>query len=165
MKWLLGVLTTTGFVDMTLSIFAQEGIDVPRVYTAEQAIAGEREVQNNAFGRCPDCHANGLAGRHGDPSEQPPLSVLPEVTQTLIHNGGQVPQRAGQQFMQRWAKRSTKALSADMRRRFSGPLSEETQLNIMAYILKLNGALPGSQALTASTDVQINRLTSGPQVQ
>jgi hypothetical protein len=47
----------------------------------------------------------------------------------------------------------------------SGPLSEETQLNIMAYILKLNGALPGSQALTASTDVHINRLTTGPQVQ
>jgi hypothetical protein len=41
MKRLLGVLTTTGFVGMTLSIFAQEGIDIPRVYTAEQAIAGE----------------------------------------------------------------------------------------------------------------------------
>jgi hypothetical protein len=45
-----------------------------------------------------------------------------------------------------------------MRKRFAGPLSEETRLNIMAYILRLNGALPGSQALTESTDVPIHQL-------
>jgi hypothetical protein len=45
-----------------------------------------------------------------------------------------------------------------MMNRFSGPLSEETQLNIMAYILQLNGALPGTQPLTRSTDIQIGTL-------
>jgi hypothetical protein len=149
MKWLLGIL---------MAIVAQESNDMPRVYTAEQATAGEREVQNNMFGRCSDCHANGLAGRNGDPDELPPLSTIPEVTQTLVRNGGKVPQLAGPKFMQRWATRSTKDLSADMRRRFTGPLSEESQLNIMAYILQLNGALPGSQPLTKSTDVPMNQL-------
>jgi hypothetical protein len=47
--------------------------------------------------------------------------------------------------------------------RFTGPLNEETQLNIMAYILQLNGALPGPQPLTRSTDVEIGRLISAPE--
>jgi cytochrome c553 len=158
MKWVLEILMAIGVLSMNVSTLAQESKDVPRVYTAEQAIAGEREVQNNTFGRCSDCHANGLAGRNGDPDELPPLSSLPEATQTLVRNGGKVPQLAGKKFVQRWATRSTKDLSAEMRRRFAGPLSEETQLNIMAYILQLNGALPGSQPLTQSTDVAINRL-------
>jgi hypothetical protein len=45
-----------------------------------------------------------------------------------------------------------------MMSRFSGPLSEETQLNIMAYILQLNGAPAGTQPLTRSTDIQIGTL-------
>lgn len=147
-----------GVLSMTLSILAQEWKDVPRVYTTEQATAGEREVLNNTFGQCSSCHANGLAGRNGDPDELPPLSSLPEVTQMQVRNGGKVPQLAGPKFMQRWGTRSTKAFSAEMRRRFTGPLSEETQLNIMAYILQMNGALPGGQPLTPSTDVPINRL-------
>jgi mono/diheme cytochrome c family protein len=159
MKRFLEILIVVGVLSMTLSTLAQESKDVPRVYMAEQATAGEREVQNNAFGRCSDCHANGLAGRSGDPNELPPLSSLPEDTQTMVGNyGGKVPQLAGPKFLQRWGTRSTKDLSAEMRDRFSGPLSEETRLNIMAYILKLNGALPGSQPLTLSTDVPINRL-------
>jgi hypothetical protein len=159
MKWVLKILLVIGVLGMTLSTLAQESKDVPRVYTAEQASAGEREVQNNAFGRCSDCHAKGLAGRNGDPDELPPLSSLPEDTQTMVGNyGGNVPQLAGPKFMQRWATRSTKDLSAEMKDRFGGPLSEETRLNIMAYILQLNGALPGSQPLTQSTDVPMNRL-------
>jgi cytochrome c553 len=151
MKWILAILTTAG-------VLSQGPKDFPSVYSAAQAAAGERDVQNNAFGRCSDCHANGLAGRIGDPDELPPLSTLPEDTQTRVRNGGKVPQLAGPEFMNRWATRSTKDLSAELRSRFAGPLSEETRLNIMAYILKLNGALPGTQPLTESTDVPINRL-------
>jgi hypothetical protein len=47
-------------------------------------------------------------------------------------------------------------------KRFSGDLSEETQLNIMAYILQLNGALPGPRPLTRSTDAEIGRLVGTP---
>jgi mono/diheme cytochrome c family protein len=143
---------------MTLCTLAQESQDVPRVYTAEQANAGQQEVLKNTFGQCSSCHANGLAGRNGDPDELPPLSSLPETTQTQVRNGVKVPQLAGPKFMQRWGTRSTKAFSAEMRKRFTGPLSEETQLNIMAYILQLNGALSGTQPLTPSTDVLISRL-------
>jgi hypothetical protein len=157
-KWVLGILIATGFASTSLSTLPQESKGLPSVFTAEQATAGERELQNNAFGRCSDCHAHGLVGRNGDPEELPPLSSLPDATQTLVRNGGNVPQLAGRQFMQRWATRSTRDLSTDLRRRFAGPLSEETRLNIMAYILQLNGALPGTQPLTESTDVPINRL-------
>ena len=165
MKWTLGILLAIGIIGKTLSTPAQESPaqeskEMPRVYTTEQANAGGRELQNNGFGRCSDCHANGLAGRNGDPEELPPLSSLSESVQSLVRNAGTVPQLAGPKFIQRWATRSTKDLSEDMKRRFSGPLSEETQLNIMAYILQLNGALPGSQPLTRSTDVPINRLAN-----
>jgi mono/diheme cytochrome c family protein len=158
MKRVLGILTAAGLLGTTLSTLSQESKDFVTVFTAEQAAAGERSVQNNEFGRCSDCHANGLAGRNGDPNELPPLNSLPEATQTLIRNGGKVPQLAGPEFMTRWATRSTKALSAEMRGRFAGPLNEETRLNIMAYILQLNGAVPGPRPLTESTDVTINRL-------
>ena len=100
MKWVLEILVVIGVLSMTLSTLAQESKDVPRVYTAEQAAAGERAVQNNAFGRCSDCHSNGLRGRNGDPDELPPLSSLPEDTQTMVGNyGGKVPQLAGPKFM------------------------------------------------------------------
>jgi hypothetical protein len=61
----------------------------------------------------------------------------------------------------RWNTRTTKDLNADFKGRFSGPLNEETQLNMIAYILQLNGALPGSQRLTASTDIQVGKLVAG----
>ena len=158
MKWVFGILTAVGVLWSTLAALSLESKKFVTVYTAEQAAAGEQAVQNNAFGRCSDCHANGLAGRNGDPNELPPLSSLSESTQTLIRNVGKVPQLRGPEFMKRWGTRSTKALSAEMRGRFAGPLSEETRLNIMAYILRLNGALPGTQPLTESTDVLIHRI-------
>jgi mono/diheme cytochrome c family protein len=157
-KRVLGIVTAAGIIVSTLSTLSLGPKGFPSVYTAEQATAGEREVQNNAFGRCSDCHANGLAGRVGNPDELPALSSLPEDIQTRVRNGGGVPELAGQRFLQRWATRSTMDFSTEMRKRFAGSLSEETRLNIMAYILRLNGALPGSKQLTESTDVQINRL-------
>lgn len=150
-------------VVITFPVFAQQSTDRPRAYTAEQANAGQRELQENRFGACAHCHAQSLAGRIGDKDETPELSSLPEALQTTIrNNGGRVPQLAGSRFIARWGARSTKDFSWEMMSRFSGPLSEETQLNIMAYILQLNGALPGPEPLTRSTDVEIRRLVSAP---
>ena len=147
----------------TLPIFAQQPADRPRVYTAEQAAAGQRELADNKFGTCSDCHATSLGGRFGDKGETPELSSLPDNLQTTIrNNGGRVPQLAGPKFLARWGARSTKDFSWEMMSRFSGPLSEETQLNIMAYILQLNGALPGPQPLTRETDIEIGRLVGSP---
>ena len=142
-----------------LPIFAQQPADRPRVYTTEQATAGQRELADNKFGTCSDCHAKSLAGRSGDKGETPELSSLPDNLQTTIrNNGGRVPQLAGPKFLARWGTRSTKDFSWEIMSRFSGDLSEEMQLNIMAYILQLNGALPGTQPLTRSTDIQIGTL-------
>jgi hypothetical protein len=42
--------------------------------------------------------------------------------------------------------------------RFAPPLNEETRLNIIAYLLQSSGALPGTEPLTMTTDVEIGRL-------
>jgi len=141
-----------------LSIRARQATDRPAVYTAEQAEAGRQELRSNSFGVCTDCHTTTLAGRNGDVGELPPVSSLPDNTQKMITTyGGKVPALVGPTFMKRWATRTTKDLSAEFKGRF-GDLSQETRLNLIAYILKANGALPGTQPLTAATDVEIRTL-------
>jgi hypothetical protein len=144
----------------SFSMRAQEPTDQPTVYTMAQAAAGRMEIQTNSFGACADCHTTTLTGRDGERGELPPLSSLPDDLQKTIRNaGGKVPALAGANFMARWGARTTKDLSSDMQRRFN-VLSEDTQLNIMAYILQANGALPGTQPLTRATDVKIGTLTT-----
>jgi mono/diheme cytochrome c family protein len=160
---MLRLFMTVVVLVATFPVFAQLSTDRPRVYTAEQATAGQRELQENQFGACANCHAKSLTGRNGDKDETPELSALPEAEQATIRNyGGKVPQLAGPKFIARWGTRSTKDFSWEMMNRFSGPLNEETQLNIMAYILQLNGALSGAEPLTRSTDVEIGRLAGSP---
>ena len=160
---MLRLLILVAVLVAAFPIFAQQSADRPRVYTAEQATAGQRQLQDNQFGACADCHAMSLTGRNGDKGENPELSSLPEALQTTIrNNGGKVPQLAGPKFITRWGARSTKDFSWELMSRFSGPLNEDTQLNIMAYILQLNGALAGPQPLTRSTDVEIGRLVGAP---
>ena len=157
---MLRILVIMVVLVATLPMFAQQSTDRPRVFTGEQATAGQRELRENQFGACADCHAKSLTGRFGDKDEIPELSSLPEDLQaTIRNNGGNVPQLVGPKFMARWGARSTKDFSAEMKSRFSGPLNEETQLNIMAYILQLNGALPGPQPLMRFTDVEVGKLT------
>ena len=139
----------------------------PAVYTAEQAAAGLVELKKNTFGACTDCHTTSLTGREGDVAELPPVSSLPGEYQNLINgNGGKVPALVGPTFVTRWAARTTRNLSTEFLERF-GPrtahLSEETRLNLIAYILQANGALPGTQPLTMTTDVEIRTvLPVGP---
>jgi hypothetical protein len=138
---------------------AAQSPDRPAVYTTQQAEAGRREIKANSFGVCTDCHTTALTGRNGDPGELPPLSSLSEDNQKLINNyRGIVPPIAGPKFLSRWASRSTKDLNKEFQERFAPPLSEETRLNIIAYMLQTSGALPGSQPLTMSTDVGIRTL-------
>jgi len=129
------------------------------VFTAGQAAAGRIEIQKNSFGACTDCHATSLAGRTGAADELPPLNSLPEDYQNLIKgNGGRVPDLVGPMFRTRWGGRSTKDLIAEFQLRFAPPgsrLSEETRLNLIAYILQANGASPGTQPLTLATDVEM----------
>lgn len=141
------------------STLAGQGPQRPAVYTAEQAEAGRVAVEKNSFGACTSCHSIGLTGRNGEANDVPPLSSLPADHQTLIINhGGTVPALVGPAFRARWAGRTTKDLTGEFRGRFEPPLTEETRLNIIAYILQANGALPGAQPLTMATDVEIRTL-------
>lgn len=134
----------------------------PAVFTAEQAAAGLVELKRNTFGPCTDCHTTSLTGREGDVAELPPIGSLPGEYQNLINgNGGKVPALVGPTFVMRWAARSTRNLSTEFLERFgprTGHLSEETRLDLIAYILKANGALPGAQPLTMTTDVEIRSI-------
>ena len=50
---------------------------------------------------------------------------------------------------------------SEFRIRFAPPaahLSEETRLNLIAYILQANGALPGTQPLTVATGMELRTL-------
>ena len=139
------------------TLLAGQG-DANGVYTSEQAERGRAALRDNAFGACSDCHTEGLTGRVGRPDERPSLDSLPVGVQKTIANGGRVPDLVGPAFRARWAARSTKDLSANFEKRFASSLSEETRLNILAYMLSENGARPGRQPLTMTTDVRIGAL-------
>jgi hypothetical protein len=137
---------------------AGQATNWPTVYTPEQAEAGRLALKTNSFGACTDCHTTALTGRNGDAGELPSVSSLPEDSQKMIKvYGGKIPALVGPEFLKRWAARTTKDLSKEFQERF-GNLSEETRLNLIAYILQGNGALPGTQPLTVATDVPIRNL-------
>jgi cytochrome c553 len=130
------------------------------VFTAAQAAAGKIELQKNAFGACSDCHTSRLTGRIGDAGELPALSSLSADTQKMIRDTyhGKVPPLAGTKFIARWSTRTTQDLTADFKRRFASSLSEETRLDIVAYLLESSGAVSGTEPLTMETSVEIGTL-------
>jgi hypothetical protein len=141
-----------------LVILAVVFAERPAVYTPEQAEAGRLALRTNSFGACTDCHTAALTGRNGDvDKELPPVSSLSEDYQKTISVYGKIPALVGPEFRKRWAARTTKDLSKEFEGRFGG-LTEETRLNLIAYILQANGALPGMQPLTVTTDVPIREL-------
>ena len=98
----------------------------PAVYSAAQATAGQASYQAN----CASCHQPALGGQN----EAPPL--------------------AGTNFMTTWGKRTTKDLLDYMAATMppgKPSLAEAEYLNITAFILQVNGAPAGTQAITAAT--------------
>lgn len=133
--------------------------DVAAVYTAAQADAGKTAIQQNAFGDCRACHTTALTGRTGAGGELPTLASLPEDYRKLVTgNGGRVPPLVGPEFVSRWSNRSTRHLVAEFTERFSPPLSVDTRLEIIAYMLQASGAPAGADPLTSATDVSIASL-------
>jgi cytochrome c553 len=141
--------------------------DRPAVYTAEQAARGKVAMRTNVmaagdnFGACSDCHSEGLGGRTGNAGEQPAVASLkPNLQKMIADAGGRIPDLVGPAFRARWANRSVKDLSQNFKDRFG--LSEQTRLDILAYVLSENGFRAGTEPLTMATDVPI-RLLSGAQ--
>ena len=105
-------------------------------FTAEQASAGQSIYQAN----CASCHAADLGGREG-------------------------PQLAGQNFISSWGTRTTGELLSYMQMTMPpgnpGGLGAAAYANVAAFILQSNGAVTGTQPLTASTNVAVRSIASG----
>jgi hypothetical protein len=129
------------------------------VYTASQAEVGRTEFQST----CGKCHCNALLGRNGEAGETPAVDSLPTGMREVVENaGGQVPALAGADFMARWGGWTTKDLANRIKEAVGGfrpeNADDETYLRLTAYVLKSNGARPGSQGLTPATAVEIRSL-------
>ena len=108
------------------------------VFTTEQADAGRVAYAKH----CASCHMPDMSGDN----ERPPL--------------------VGAGFMTTWGSRSTKEFLAYMTGAMpygAQALDADTYATLTAYILRSNGARPGDQALSASTDVSIGSVTGKPQ--
>jgi alcohol dehydrogenase (cytochrome c) len=120
------------FFTLAISVTAATG-----PFTADQSTAGRAAYQAN----CESCHLPDLAGRN------------------------EAPQLAGSNFISTWGSRSTRDLigfiKATMPPGNEGGLDAETYVSIAAFLLEANGAGPGSQSLTASTDVRIGSVANG----
>jgi hypothetical protein len=133
-----------------------------RVYTLAQAEAGRVAIAQNSFGDCRACHTSTLTGRTGAAGELPSIASLSEDYQKLVNgNGGRVPPLVGAEFVSRWSRRSTKRLVEEFDKRFSPPLSVDTRLAIIAYMLQASGAPAGADPLTPTTDVPITSVFTG----
>jgi cytochrome c1 len=143
-------------------VAARQAASAASAFTAVQADAGRAAIEHNKFGACSDCHTSRLTGRTGGADELPPLDSLSAATQKMIRDQyhGRVPALVGPTFVARWAARTTKDLNHDFERRFADTLSEETRLNIVAYLLQANGSTPGSEPLTMATSVGIGSLVA-----
>ena len=112
----------------TVVLLSAQGPAAPGPFTAAQATAGRAAYEMS----CAGCHGADLRG---------------------------VPPLAGPDFASGWSTRSTRDLfntiRASMPSDRPGSLSEETYLNVVAFILQSNGRTPGTQALTPTTDVPI----------
>ena len=149
-----------GIVFVSSGLLAGQSTPTLAVYTAEQAARGEIAMRVNAlsvgngFGACSDCHAEGLKGRVGDQSEVPSVASLkPGVQNEIAKARGRIPDLVGPAFRARWSNRSVQALIVNFKQRFAPMLSDETRLDILAYVLSENGFRPGPEPLTMDTDV------------
>jgi alcohol dehydrogenase (cytochrome c) len=106
-------------------------------FTDAQAGAGQTAYTQN----CTSCHANSLAG------------------------SGEAPALAGAAFANSWGHRTTQELYNEIRAAMPpdnpNGLSPETYAAIVAFLLKANGAQPGTSALTPDTAVTIASVATG----
>jgi alcohol dehydrogenase (cytochrome c) len=136
MTKILFVASTALVTSLALIGSAQQGgaPAAPGPFTAAQADQGRTDYEAN----CAACHGADLMG---------------------------VPPLAGQAFIGGWSSRSTRQLFEQIKSSMPsdrpGTLSDQTYLNIVAYILQVNGRAPGNQPLTATTDVPIGGAAAG----
>jgi cytochrome c553 len=127
----------------------------PSMFTAAQAEAGRTAYENS----CGRCHTYSVMGRKGEEGEFPPLASLAPPYLKFIGPAGRVPPLMGKAFVAKYGQKTLGELYAFFRGAAdTTPVSElhmsdDTLVNITAYILQKNGGKPGDQALTTTTSV------------
>ena len=120
-----------------LGVLSAQTARSPGRYTARQAAAGR--VAYEAY--CASCHLADLAGRN------------------------EAPQLAGNNFMRVWGPRTISDLLGYMQRLRCpgnrGALGQDTYINIVAFLLEANGAIPGDEPITLATAPLINSIANG----
>lgn len=108
-------------------------------FTLEQAVAGRRAFLEN----CTSCHGVTMGGG----------------------GGGGAPALTGVNFQEDWLNKSAGQLfrfaSGNMPLNFAGMLPRETYVNLVSFILAVNGARPGPSAFTGNSDVRIGAIADG----
>ena len=127
-------------------------------FTSAQAEAGRTAYEKS----CGKCHTYTLLGRKGEDGELPPVALLSAPYQKFIEKPNHVPPLAGKVFLSRWGQKTAAELIARFQITASDPffkfegMDDDTLVNITAYVLKMNGAKPGTQPLTRKTSVVVN---------
>ena len=87
------------------------------------------------------------------------VEVCAECHGATLQGGAHAPDLAGRGFMSVWGTRTSRRLFNQIRREMpmgrGGSLSDETYLNIVAFILETNGRAAGPEALRADAGVTI----------
>jgi hypothetical protein len=145
---------------LAVAVMSGQQSDGGGIFTSAQAAAGRVAYEKT----CGRCHTLTLMGRQGNPEERPMVSSLSEADRKFIENyGGHVPPLAGKVFLQRWgAKTAAQLVARFQEAKFSfaeaGLTNDEDIVHITAYVLQVNGARAGSQALTRGTGTVINSI-------
>src|SRR5215813_1274802 len=131
------------------------------VFTSAHAEAGRQAYERT----CGKCHTNTLTGRKGDSGELPPLSSLSASYQKFIGPRGFVAPLAGKVFLNRWGGKTAAQLITRFQETVDDPyfkfenMTDETTVDITAYVLQVNGAKAGLQPLTRSTSIIVDSVT------
>lgn len=130
------------------------------IFTATQAEAGRAAYGNT----CGKCHTYSLFGRKGEEGELPPVTSLSAAYRKFIGTPNRVPPLAGKVFISRWGKKTAAELIARFQITVSDPffqfegITDDTTVNITAYVLEMNGAKAGSQPLTRTNTVVVDSI-------
>ena len=135
-----GILVWAAAVGLAAAPQSSQQSAATGTYTAQQAAAGNTLYQAS----CASCHLADLRGSN------------------------EAPQLAGSNFLNTWRSRTVSDLvnkiQSTMPSGAPGSLGEQDVVNLAAYILQMNGASAGAQALTATANVLIGSVARGQQI-
>jgi alcohol dehydrogenase (cytochrome c) len=124
---------------LVVAFFARSAGAQPGTFTAQQAADGLVLYQAN----CAGCHMRDLGGSN------------------------EARQLAGGDFMRTWGSRTPAELIAFMQATMPpapavpGSLGQRAYVDLAAFLLQANGALPGEEALASAGSIEIGRVASG----